>query len=93
MRLASLVISVLAYMDIGLIAWALVSLNGCNGNDGCLGYVAYFWIGIMTAIGLIVAGTVVLIALMRLHLPSASLITSILALILICTSFGLVSHI
>ena len=92
MRVASRIISALAYMDVGLLAWALVSLNSCGGNDGCLGYIAYFWIGIIAAIGLIAAGTVVLIGLKRLHLPSASLIAAILTLILVCASFGVVSY-
>lgn len=50
MRVFLVLISVALYGNIAFLAWAILSLDRCGANDGCLGYVWNFWIGICLGI-------------------------------------------
>lgn len=59
MRFLALLIASLAYLNLSFLIWALLSLNHCNSNDGCLGFVWYFWVGCVVAVAITFVGIVV----------------------------------
>ena len=80
MRSLSWIISTSACLNLAFLSWTLVSLSRCNANDGCLGFVWYFWLGCGAAMVISLAGGITWLFTRRMGVQTSLLPISVCVL-------------
>lgn len=77
LRAAAAALTAAAYCTLAFIAWSLISLHRCGANEGCLGYVLYFWLGSAATLLILLLGLAIFILARRHGVRCLMLLTSI----------------
>jgi hypothetical protein len=77
MQVLTWLVSLAAYLNIAFVVWALIRLEQCNSNDGCLGFVWYVWQGCGTALLILALGGALWIVRRRRGMKTGLLSTAL----------------
>ena len=56
MRVFLALLAIASYGNLVFIAWSFFGLDRCGANDGCLGYVWNYWVGVCTGVLICIVG-------------------------------------